>query len=750
MIRRPLIALITFALCSQTTLAQQGDKRGQKQPERVPRNLIPPSPYLNQKDALTTFQLAEGFVIEPITAEDSLTSPVALTFDADNRVWVVEMTQYMVDLDGNYENKPTGRIKVLEDTTGDGFHDKVTVVLDQLVLPRALAVTSDGLLYTSGDTLYFTKRSGLKLVGDVTVVDKDYAKGGNAEHKANGLLYSRDNWYYNAKSAKRYRRINDKWVIEKTAFRGQWGIAQDDAGRLYHNSNSRLLTGDQFRPNLFSHHPYFTPKSNMHHAVSSNRVYPIRVNPGLNRAYDGKTLGPDHKLVNATAASGMTIYRGNNFPDSYHGNAFVSEPGGNLVKLIDIKRGAYNKPIGSHPLGQKEFLASTDEWFRPVNLYTGPDGTLWMIDMYFGLLQHKTYMTTYLRDQYASRGLDKPQANNGRLYRIRYTGKKVRKPLKLSGMTIKQLINALNHPNGTTRDMAQRLIVERISSPSNANRDKDIEEWNSSILRAVKNSPSPQLKLYGLWISESLQNIPAALLELCLQSENSDVVSSAIELAHFAASSATEHVLAGSPNQQTLHSYLFALGKIANARSHKKALSLIKEHSDIKLTREAYISGLGLNISKVAQLVKINDPALKKLVTTSLSRTSPNKPQENKLSLTKDQKIRHDKGKAAYAICAACHQSNGQGLPNTFPPLVTSDWVQGDKPRLIKTVLDGLTGPIKVNGEEYNGTMMPFRDNLDDQTIADILTYLRNENSRKTGKKFSPVSKEEVNKVRNQ
>lgn len=750
MTRHPLLLQLVFILCASAALAQQGDKKGQQQPERVPRELIPPSPYLDQKEALKTFQLADGFVLEPIAEEAALTSPVALAFDAENRAWVVEMTQYMIDLDGTKEDKPTGRIKVLEDSNGDGFLDKVTVFLDGLVLPRAVSVTSDGLLYTSGDTLYFTKRSGLKPVGQAIVVDKDYAKGGNAEHKANGLLYGRDNWYYNAKSSKRYRRINGQWVAEKTAFRGQWGITQDDAGRLFHNSNSRLLTGDQFRPNLFSHHPYFTPKSNMRHAVSSNRVYPIRVNPGLNRAYDGKTLGPDHKLVNATAASGMTIYRGDNFPKKYLGSGFVSEPGGNLVKLIDIKRNESNKPIGSHPTGSEEFLASTDEWFRPVNMYTGPDGTLWMIDMYFGLLQHKVYMTSYLRDQYARRGLDKPQANNGRLYRIRYAANKPSKPLKLSGMSIEELTKTLTHPNGTTRDIAQRLIVEKISNPANPHRDKNIAEWHHSLKSVGKNSPSSQLKLHALWTYESIQSIPLDFLKSCLQSKNNDVASSALELAHFAQKPATEAVLAYTAHQQTLHSYLFALGKIANERSHKKALSLIQKHGATSLTREAYISGLGLNIDKVAGILNVDDPALKKLISTSLNRTSPNQEKVRKLHLTKAQQQRHDKGKAAYAICAVCHQNNGQGLPNTFPPLVTSDWVQGEKKRLIKTILDGLTGPIKVNGVKYNGTMMPFRDSLDDQTIADILTYLRNENTRETGKKLSPVTKEEVHEVRTQ
>ena len=149
------------------------------------------------------------------------------------------MRSYMPNIDGKGEMTPNGRIRVLEDANGDGELDKATTFLDNLVLPRAVAVTSDGCLYTSGDTLYFIKRNGLNPEGDPVIIDVDYAKGGNPEHKANGLIYGHDNWYYNAKSNKRYRRINGRWTRETTNSRGQWGISKDNAGRLFYNSNSR-------------------------------------------------------------------------------------------------------------------------------------------------------------------------------------------------------------------------------------------------------------------------------------------------------------------------------------------------------------------------------------------------------------------------------------------------------------------------------------------------------------------------------
>ena len=159
--------------------AQQGDKKGQVQHDPIPASKIPASPLLNQADALKSFQLADGFVIEPIIEDAKINMPVALAFDADSRAWVVEMTQYMVDLDGNHEELATGKIKVFEDTTGDGELDKSTVFLDKLVMPRAVAVTTDGVLFASSGKLQFIKRNGLKPIGEPEVIDASYAVGGN-------------------------------------------------------------------------------------------------------------------------------------------------------------------------------------------------------------------------------------------------------------------------------------------------------------------------------------------------------------------------------------------------------------------------------------------------------------------------------------------------------------------------------------------------------------------------------------------
>ncbi|MFT5905639.1 MAG: glucose/arabinose dehydrogenase/mono/diheme cytochrome c family protein [Cryomorphaceae bacterium] len=723
--------LLASILGISSIYAQQGDKRDKKntqQIEPIPASEIPAAPYLGIEDSMKAFQVADGFQLEPIAHGEMVRMPVALDFDSDGRAWVVEMRNYMLDLDGTREHEPTGHIRVLEDTTGDGKLDKITTFLDKLILPRAIAVTPDGVLYCHEDKLYFIKRDGLKPVGKPQLIDADYAKGGNAEHKANGLLRGLDNWYYNAKSNARYRRINGKWTKQQTVFRGQWGIAQDNHGKLYSNNNSNLLFGETKRPGLHYAHPNLKIKYKANQRVGDNAVHPIRITPGVNRAYQKGLLDPKTgKIKNTTAAAGMTIYRGNQFPEKYQGMGIVSSPCANLVKLIDIKRDNQNNPKGSHPLGKKELIATTDEWFRPVNIYTAPDGSVWILDIHFGLIQHKTYMTTYLRKQYSSRGLDKPADTHGRIYRLTHKSNPLAKVPQLSALNEADLIKHLGHDNGTVRDKAQLLITEKLTSDSSS--------LAASLTKAFLASSKPLQQLHILWSLEATGKIPAEVFNAAIKSEDIAVHTSAMELAHLTES--PSELLAIRPTakvkSQAANSYLYALGVINTQASLERADEIIKQSPKILALQEAYLTGTTKAKSKTIASDTIRDKKLASLIKKASSVHDTAAVKQSGAGLSGDYLKSFHRGKKIYAAaaCAGCHGMQGEAPAPGFPTLAPSDWVTGDPERLTKVVLNGLTGPITLNGEKFQ-TQVAMPPNMSnpavqkDQDLADLFNYIRN------------------------
>ena len=163
------------------------------------------SPVLSADESIKKMHVEKGFVVKLVASEPLLNSPVALTFDEKGRIWVVEMEGYMLDTLGTGEDKPTGKIVILTDKNGDGVMDDRKVFVDSLVLPRALCLIENGILVAEPPRLWFYEIQNDKPVKK-TLVDSAYAEGGNVEHQANGLFRALDNWIYNAKSNKRYRK----------------------------------------------------------------------------------------------------------------------------------------------------------------------------------------------------------------------------------------------------------------------------------------------------------------------------------------------------------------------------------------------------------------------------------------------------------------------------------------------------------------------------------------------------------------
>lgn len=460
-----------------------------------------PSPALSPAAELASFQVAEGLQVQLVAAEPLVQDPVVLSFDADGRLWVVEMRGFMPDIDGAGEKEKTGRISVLEDTNGDGRMDAATVYLDSLVMPRALALVEGGALVVENQALWLTQDLNGDLRADTkTLIDAAYAGSALPEHAGNGLWRGMDHWYYNAKSRLRYRQEKGRWLRDSTEFRGQWGISHDDQGRLYYNYNWSQLHADLVPPNYLSRNKHHQPTTGIDQGLSGDRrIYPIRPTPAVNRGYIPGTLDAQGRLVEFTSACSPFYYRGRALPPPYYGNVFVCEPSGNLIKRNVVLKQGFGL-AAKDPSPGLEFLASTDERFRPVHLASGPDGALYVADMYRGLIQHGAYLTPYLQQQTLARQLVRP-INRGRIWRIVPQGWQPPKPRKLSAAATPALVELLEHPDGWHRDMAQRLLTERGDPAS------------SPLLRALAlKGKKPLGRFHALWTLEGLKVLKPELL----------------------------------------------------------------------------------------------------------------------------------------------------------------------------------------------------------------------------------------------
>lgn len=731
MTRVQFIAPVTLVLMLLPSLAtaQQGDKKGEVQALRVPREKIPPAPPLKPEDALKTFKVQPGFRMELAASEPMIENPVVMQFDPDGRAWVVEMRAFMPNSDGTGEDAPTGQISILEDTNGDGRMDNKSIFLDKLVLPRALLLVKGGVLVCEPPRLWFYPDENGK-AGERVLVAADFANDADpargtkmsVEHSGNSLVRGMDNWIYSLYHTNRYRQVGDQWVREPMPQRAQWGLSQDDFGRLFYTSNSDQLRGDMVPSHYFSGKAVRAKLPGMAFQVAKDQsTWPIRVNPGVNRGYQPDTLKPDGTLAKFTAACGTCIYRGDLFGPDVQGNAFICEPSANFIRRnVLSETNGYVTARNAYDKG--EFIASTDEIFRPVNIYTGPDGALYILDMYHGIIQHRVYVTSYLRAQMEERGLDKV-TNYGRLWRVvPEKGPAPGAKPNLSKATSEELMKTLAHPNGWWRDTAQRLLVERV--------DASVVPALEKLAASAEN---PVTRLHALWSLEGMTQLSPALIATAMNDAHPKVRAAGVRLSE-------EHLrgFAGATNSALLHQRILALaadtsadvqiqlalslGLLAPGKETEAILTALSASSPVPLAREA--AAYSLASLKPAQ------PETK-----PLARATP---------LTDEQKKRFDAGRALYEMtCLACHQQHGMGQPGLAPPLVDSEWVAGSDKRLARIVIHGMRGPIKVKGDTFE-LDMPSLGVLDDDQIAAVLTYIR----REWGHTFAPVEPATVKQVR--
>ncbi len=685
--------------------------------------------YEEPQISLGGYQLEEGFDLQIVASEPHLKAPVAIDFDAKGRIWVAQMPGYMNDMRGTDETEPVGSIKILEDLDEDGVIDHSKIFLDSMVMPRALAHVYGGLLYSEPPNLWFVEIEDDKPVNKV-LVDSIYAVEGNPEHQPNGLLLNLDNWIYNAKSNFRYRRQNGVWKKEPTTFRGQWGISHDNFGRLYYNDNSRQLLGDHVLPNRFVRNQFFSPKVGVDQMLTKDqRVYPLHATT-VNRGYANGVLNKDSVLVNTTAACSPLVYRGGMFPEGYEQNVFVCIPEGNLIKRnILTFRG--DSTIAQQAWQGKEFLATTDEGFRPVNLNNGPDGSMYIVDMHRGMIGHHAYLSPYLKEKVKGNRLD-TLTNFGRILKVKRSTTKFGVIPDFDKLKGSQLVDLLAHKNGWIRDRAQHHLVFK-------NKKESIESLKAMVL----SNTNEIAQIHALHALEGLDELSFDFLVMALRSKSTDISVHALVLLEAFASK--ENSVVAEPlfkdlitrNNTAIDLYLSSTLGVWMAKDKEKffpqMMMVMNKHLREPIFKEAVLSGLQGDEAFLkeswASLSFFEDTTFVEQLTASAEKRQEGtvNPIFSRKSLVEDN--RTSGAKMFYEICASCHGINGQGIQGLAPPLMGSEHV-ADAERLGLIVLHGLEGPISVKGVHYDLNLaMPGlirNDDITDKDIADVISYVSN------------------------
>jgi mono/diheme cytochrome c family protein/glucose/arabinose dehydrogenase len=552
---------------------------------------LPVPKPLSPEEALKAFRVEEGYRVELVAAEPLVEAPVAMSWDERGRLYVVEMRGYMQDVTGAKDLEPKGRIRLLEDTDGDGRMDKATVFLDGLVLPRAVMAVNGGVLVGEPPQLWFCRDEDGDGKSDrkEAVADDFGSRTGQPEHMANTPVWAMDNAVWVAGWGTRLKLRGGVWSKDSGLGRGQYGLCQDDAGRLFFNYNSDLLRCDLLPAEAFVKNPMLRSTTGVNYRVIQDQsVWPGHPTPGVNRGYEPKTLREDGSLTSATAACGALIYRGDALPD-FRGNAFIPEPSGNLVKraVLKEKDGVVS---GESAERGREFLVSTDERFRPVQAVDGPDGALYIADLYRGVLQHSGFLTHYLVANIEARQLLAP-LDGGRIWRVVREGGERRKPVTVPAGA-RERAALLGHANGWVRDTAQRLLVETGG-----------EEVVAAVKAVVEDKgQSAVARLHAMWVLDGLGSVTPEILVAGMRDGEARIRAAAVRMA--GREMAAELAAMTDPDRLVqAHLALKLSGMSLPETDAALARLLVSGGAEVALVREAAMTGLRGREVELAKLL---------------------------------------------------------------------------------------------------------------------------------------------------
>ena len=549
--------------------------------------------------ARQSFRVRSGFRVELVAAEPLIRDPVALDFDARGRMFVVEAPEYN-QYSAKHKTDHRGAVKRLEDTDGDGRFDRATVFVEGLDYPTAVACYANGVFVGAApDILFCRDTNGDGRADTRELVFSGFGTDEAGERHINSLRWGMDNRFYLSTSggggdvrvvrAEKPAAVSvrgrcfvfdprDLSRFELTTGGGQHGMCLDDWGRRYVCSNGVPMELVMYDDRYLLRNPFVSaPSPTVGIAPDGKNTQLYRISPpepwrvARTRVRAASAEGDyegGRPFGFFTAATGVTVYRGDAWPPEYRGDIFVGEPANNLVyrarpTSTGLSLVAHRADVGS------EFLASTDIWFRPVQFANAPDGTLFVLDMYRELIEGAQFLPPEIvRHLDAGHGADR-----GRIYRIvphDYSGRRIP---DLESQSSPDLVALLEHPNGWHRDAAARLLYQRQE-----------RQVTHQLVRIAEQSSLPQARLQAMYTLDGLGALTADVVLSRLADSHPQVRRHAVRLAEqFAGASplvaARLAEMVDDPEMMVCHQLAFSLGELSDLSKTKALTTLARRHA---------------------------------------------------------------------------------------------------------------------------------------------------------------------------
>lgn len=467
-------------------------------------NGIPPA---SPEEALQKFQTYADLKVQLVASEPQIADPVAIDFGPDGAVWVVQMSDYGRGIEEEFS--PTGEVRVLKDIDGDGFYETSNVFIDSLRYPTDVKVWRDGALICDAPNILFAKDEDGDGRAETTEILFSGFETHNGQARVNSLRWGLDNWLYGSGglfggsisnqrgeivdvSGRDFRIRPDQGLIEPVTGRSQQGRDRDDFGNWFGCDNSTLIR----------HYPVVD-----HYVQRNPFVVPPATSVSVPAGENAGKLFPASDLVlfrlsgapgRATAACGIGMYRDNLLGTFYNNNSFTCEPVNQLVyrQILD-REGATFRGRRAADEQDSEFLTSTDRWFRPVQARTGPDGGLWIVDMYRYVIEHPKWIpdeTLAELDVFAGQGM-------GRIYRVVPAMQAPRRRIELSQLSNQELAKAIDSDNGIVRDLVHQMLLWR-----------DAKDASDELLHIAQKSGNPATRIQALAALDGLHQLSSDAL----------------------------------------------------------------------------------------------------------------------------------------------------------------------------------------------------------------------------------------------